>query len=822
MFQKIKNWSKIQQKTPEWFNLRKGIITASDVSSILEINPFKSKHEVFNNKIKQNVVITETVATRWGEHHEPLAREFYEKMPLINGKRKVHEVGLVIHDTYKWLAASPDGVVESLENKDWWLLEIKCPYKRDFKKKGDVIPSYIWIQTQIQMEVCDLPFCHLLQCKYETKKDSLDMLDTHLTSRRITTIQRDRDWFEDVALPQLQEFWALIQRNKTHIFPNPYPNPNIWVSLNSFNGFLLKDPILDWLNMYKNEPEISNLREDIPQKYKKKNIFESVLASLQKFSIQYNLSIAEVTPLQEKWNEAMSVKKFQLSKELLLEKTDIIVRPVLLDYKDKFYGIPDFVIKKRVLNKFFKQNYKKVSGIKNLKGNDEYVVLSVTHKERFPEKSFLSKWDNTIKTKYTGYSSIINTILDTDKTLISFTAKQTPIVIDPDTYNFCNTKEGVEWARILKKRGKDWLKNVDSDVAIKMLMPNMCNKYDQEWRGVKKILAERWGELTLLWYCGVEQRNRAHEKGIYSWKSNYSPKEIVKSLYSTNDYSQRKSIISSMISLNRTPDKIYMNRNMGELTEPYLDTENALEIMFDFEVLSGKNLNNNHSQRLRTPQDIIYLCGMAWKTEESLEFKSFSASSLTKTSERNMLQEWWSYVRKLKKETKAEKVILYHWSPAEERFLKRAFERHSLPMKEDLNSGKYDLRDLMEMFIESETVIRGVWGYSVKDISKGLYNYGLIPEIWKDNEKGGDITGERSVTTATSCYRENLSRGYNIQNNPNFSPLVSYNRTDCVVMYYLLLFLREYVYCNDARLIRRNKRKKAQGGRHKKKRKTSF
>jgi hypothetical protein len=64
-----------------------------------------------------------------------------------------------------------------------------------------------------------------------------------------------------------------------------------------------------------------------------------------------------------------------------------------------------------------------------------------------------------------------------------------------------------------------------------MLMPNMCN-YNKRWNVVKNILARKWGELTLLWYCGYEQRLNAISNGIYSWKDKkYNSHQIVSSMY---------------------------------------------------------------------------------------------------------------------------------------------------------------------------------------------------------------------------------------------------------------------------------------------------
>jgi len=849
MFNTIKKWKKIEQKSLKWYDERNKVITASDVSSILEINPFTSKYEVLQKKKRNEnsmVNINENPATKWGEFHEPLARNFYETMPLINGARRVHEVGLVHHSKYKWLAASPDGIVESMErNPDhkWWLLEIKCPFKREFKNKGHKIPSYIWIQTQIQMEVCNLPFCHLLQCKYLK-----DGEESQLINRRITTIWRDTTWFNDTALPKLLDFWSLMQKaNQYDNFVNPYPNPKEWVSLSSFTGYLLKDPIVDWLNMYEHHDVIQSLIRKKPintsgykNKIKKKlNIFKSIIEKITKYGTEKKLNVLYISNIDERWSETLSVNKYEITKKALEDDTDILIRPVLLDYKRKIYGIPDIVMKSSVALDYLKTCHTNINGLKYLSQASGYTSFCITLKHNFPKKGLLSKWDNILKNKYTGYASIINSILDTDDTTISLIGANTCILFDPETVDsiYCvKINEGIHWVNMIREKGEEWLQCVtDEKVPTNSsIMPNMCNKFDQKWRHVKKELAEKWGELTLLWYCGVNQRNRAHDNGVYSWKTNdndISSEEIVMSLYcdkdSSYEFSNRKRIINSMIDLNRSKSKIYSSRNFGEITEPYIDTENALEVYIDFEVLSGKNINKNYSKRLRTPQDVIYLIGMQWMcpNTNTMKFKSFISSSLTSASEKSMLKEWWGTVKQLKRDTHSEKVILYHWSPAEERFLNKAFQRHSLSyIKSNLNSGNYDLRDLMEMFVDAEVVIRNVWGYSVKDVAKGLHKYGLISEVWDDTEKGGDMvnSGEGTLVTATNCYKEILNTGMEIHNNPNFSPIKEYNRMDCNVLYHLLTFLRSYVYSSDPRQKRRNKRKRKRSNKNYKNKKNKF
>lgn len=801
MFHKLKKWNLIKQKTEKWLLERLKVITASDVSSILEINPYTSKYDVLQKKINKSTTVIETEATKWGEYHEPLAKKYYENMSLLEGKRKVHDVGLIHHYKYDWLAASPDGIVEGLEEKKWWLLEIKCPYKRVFDNKGEKIPSYIWTQTQIQMEVCNLQFCHLLQCKYDKINNK-----SYLVKKRLTTIKRDTDWFNNIAYPKLHNFYLLMNKSKNNKnFINPYPNQKKWVSLTSFNGYLLKDPLIDFLNIYKNDSFISNMKNNKKisnSNSKKINLFKTIFNKLFKFSVKNNLKIIYVSNISEGYNESLSTSKYNITKNALDQNIDIIIRPVLLDLFTKTYGMPDFIIKEDVLSLFL-EDVEQDS--KMLKG-DGYVTCSLVLRNKINK---ISKWDKLILTHNTAYSNIITKITKKE-TKICLLSSSDSYILNYDENKLNDINNGIKWINKIRQNGDIWLKDIYSGniPSNKNLMPNMCNKYDGKWKNIKKYFAEKWGELTLLWYCGIKQRNLAHQKGIYSWKDpKYTTNEILNSLYTQNSLSKRKHILESMIELNKEGGKVYNSR---VLKEPFIDTHNAIEVYIDFEVLSGKNINNNYSERLKTPQNIIYLIGMQWVVDGKEEFKSFTSETLTEKGEKDMLKSWWSYVKKLREGY--DKVILYHWSPAEERFLSKSLSRYpSLNyINNNLISGKYDFRDLMDMFIDAEVVIRNVWGYSVKDIAKGLFNFGLISEVWNDNEKGGDniTSGKGTLTAATKCYKEIKNNGLTIKNNPNFRPLIEYNQMDCNVLQHLLSFLRNFVYTKDIKINNKKRSKK--------------
>lgn len=188
------------QRSQEWFTLRESVITASDAGSALGLNFFKSRDQFILEKCGYFYVDgkltecrtkpdTSSDATRYGCLHEDEARQVY----INKTGEKVHEIGLVKHPVYPWLAGSPDGITESGK-----LLEIKCPFKK--KIRAEIIPCY-YVQVQLLMEILDLELCDFVQYR-PTGPEYLLM-----------QIHRDRKWFE-ATLPKLKNTWDIIVKKR--------------------------------------------------------------------------------------------------------------------------------------------------------------------------------------------------------------------------------------------------------------------------------------------------------------------------------------------------------------------------------------------------------------------------------------------------------------------------------------------------------------------------------------------------------------------------------------------------------------------------------
>lgn len=156
------------QRTKGWYDLRNGMFTAS--SDIGNISGSSYDHKMAKNQrdlqhIQDMLILKKcghdlkafkgNAATRWGNMFEEVVTQIYSSKNNVS----VIEFGLMQHDKYPFIGASPDGITP-----EGMMVEIKCPSSRKITGK---VPGYYWTQIQTQLACCDLEECDFVECKFK-------------------------------------------------------------------------------------------------------------------------------------------------------------------------------------------------------------------------------------------------------------------------------------------------------------------------------------------------------------------------------------------------------------------------------------------------------------------------------------------------------------------------------------------------------------------------------------------------------------------------------------------------------------------------------
>ena len=142
----------IQQNTPEWEELRRSHIGASDCPIIVRKSPYKKPFQLWEEKVlgKKGFV---SAQMRRGQDLEQSARDWYSGVygPIFPA--------VVQSSKHKWMIASLDGLSEDKKT----IVEIKCPGEKVYEEisKGNIPEYYHW-QMQHQMVVCGRDSCTLV------------------------------------------------------------------------------------------------------------------------------------------------------------------------------------------------------------------------------------------------------------------------------------------------------------------------------------------------------------------------------------------------------------------------------------------------------------------------------------------------------------------------------------------------------------------------------------------------------------------------------------------------------------------------------------
>ena len=234
----------VEQRSPEWHDMRKNRLTASDTAAAMGRGKFETRKGLLKKKAFPELSpFVSSPIMKWGTMFEPIALRSYRQR---NGDITCHEFGLVPHPTVDHYGASPDGISEL-----GIMLEFKCPPKR---KIDGTIPEQYEIQMQGQLAVCGLRECDYVECGLEdlhTSEEYIEMVsDTSRTDHGIVLEYCDNavmtyDYSPEYMTPAEAWKWAqerikneqrhLVKitpwRLKEYFTQRVYFDPDRWVGI---------------------------------------------------------------------------------------------------------------------------------------------------------------------------------------------------------------------------------------------------------------------------------------------------------------------------------------------------------------------------------------------------------------------------------------------------------------------------------------------------------------------------------------------------------------------------------------------------------------
>jgi len=248
----------VEQRTAQWYEDMKIMLTASEFSKLFDSERTRgclvlSKVNPIKRDTPKAVPSSNMYPMDWGIRFEPIVKQYLEKQWDVT----IYDCGRLKHSTEKYLGASPDGIITTTNsNKYARLVEIKCPYSR---KVGLGIPFDYWVQMQIQMEVTNLYECEYVEVEilsktsknlnpdfgtlevsklylmekegiyiyvYDDKECAKKLLEEYTVSEVIEyaitkvhneLVQRDRIWYDSTKILQ-EKFWEDVEKARNHEF----------------------------------------------------------------------------------------------------------------------------------------------------------------------------------------------------------------------------------------------------------------------------------------------------------------------------------------------------------------------------------------------------------------------------------------------------------------------------------------------------------------------------------------------------------------------------------------------------------------------------
>ncbi len=909
-----------RQRTPKWYKTRHNMITASDIATALGHNMYETPRQLLTRKCRASIVNKPmSTAMEWGIKYEPFALDLYKKMHNPN----VHEFGLIPHKRYKWLGASPDGIVSTGK-----VLEIKCPLYRSVSGE---IPYYYWIQSQILMEVCNLNECDFFQCKFSEYKNydhySRDIITDNkgilpieegddiywrLDDYAYKTIPRDYRWFKQNK-DELFNFWKKVEKDRESSKHNKkrkrsdstssamvcsitkkrkksvppkrslkrkrsveldtslevrekkrrkkeekailkkykFNDWSDWVFATATRNYVLKDPLLDWLNLYGNSNQNINmcldkivrktiktkngqtrrikntkfrkyLRTDFPSEYigsktflqfvKSKGLhFESTI--IQKLYKKYPNDIITIA----NQHQCRAPEKFIETQNAIIKGIPIIYSGVLYNGTNRTYGMPDLLIRSDWLTKIFLDT--------DLDDDFIHDPAPLLQSGSDPRGSHEEWHYRVVEIKY-------NTLpLRADGTHL-LNSGSTPAhksqlwvynqalgemqgYVPNTTYIF-----GRKWK--YKTKGIHYSGDDCFDKLGKINYSTIDEQYIQktedaiEWMRDLKKNGNKWSLIPpereemypnmcnhsdALWRRTksfiADEINEITQLWMCGAKNrliahnngiyDWKSQECVSEDFGINGKKQAK-ILQAIIDINKSETDI-INVDIIRNNKYSWQKKPKLEFFIDFEFLTDIVTDN-------TDECLIFMIGVGWisPVTNKWKYKNFTCDHINFYEEQKIIVQFHNYIQRISKKYSDSGPThqgpnLYHWGHIERTCYNTTYQKHKSKLDKNGSKKLINWCDFLGVMKSEPIAIKGALNYSIKTVAKAMYNNKMIKTKWATNYSGVS-DGFTAMIKAWNCDRDALKKDISLKKLPTIKEITKYNEVDCKVLWDIINYLR--------------------------------
>lgn len=606
-----------------------------------------------------------------------------------------------------------------------------------------------------------------------------------------------------------------------------YPNYKIdhnWISASKTRNYSLDDPLIDYLeynmiyepdDLTKNKKrkygEISGNRSTVASTSENPTTFLSTIFSngnefekkiVDKLKTDYPndfITIIDTSVFDNSTHQKIrDPSYFYKTVNTINSKKGIIYQGVFHDIELKCYGLPDLIVIGSILNQLCNNKL-------NLNPNLHYIVdikSSNLHLASKSDNILNSSNVKPFKTQIAIYHNILSKIQKNDtKTAFilssGWTRKQKNIsysssnpfdrlgTIDFENYDknyMTDALEAIEWNQLIRNPESSSNLNCLEPNNIN-LYPNMSNNNDDNFKKIKRYLANKNDEITNIWMCGPKNRALAITNGITKWSDLRLNSKIM------NINGRTGEIIDLMLKFNRnelgdsliyptTIKSVYNEWYNGDKLAFYIDFETV-----NCSIFESKDIVYDLNRDRDRENDMIFMIGIGHSVMNQWVYKCLIVESLSDDHQKDLIHQMLNYIKEIQdRYNDHTDVNLYHWSNFEPCVLNKLCNKY------DIEKPSYRWTDILKLFQSEPILIKGALNFSLKTVGRMMYEHKLIDIYWSESNCKNGLD---AMYQAYQIYAKQKNREGPIHDNQQMKIIEDYNLIDCKIMWAILNRLRQ-------------------------------